>query len=76
MNCKYIFVILMYNHFEYVKYFKPIGVTCTTDKRVKDNIIDANQEEISNFNNQEFNIFQVLFYGIVLWVNFLFLMMK
>ncbi|KAL7533357.1 hypothetical protein ACHAXR_005180 [Thalassiosira sp. AJA248-18] len=26
--------------FEYVKYFKPIGVTCTTDSRVKGNIID------------------------------------
>ena len=27
--------------FEYVKYYKPLGVTCTTDLRVKDNIIDA-----------------------------------
>ena len=27
--------------FEYVKYFKPIGITCTTDRRIKDNIIDT-----------------------------------
>lgn len=27
--------------FEYVKYFKPLGVTCTTDRRVRDNIIDS-----------------------------------
>jgi len=27
--------------FEYVKYFKPLGVTCTTDRRVMDNIIDS-----------------------------------
>jgi 23S rRNA pseudouridine2604 synthase len=26
--------------FEYVKYWKPRGVICTTDKRIKDNIID------------------------------------
>ena len=27
--------------FEYVKYFKPLGVTCTTDPRVADNVVDA-----------------------------------
>ncbi|KAL9179228.1 hypothetical protein ACHAXT_008518 [Thalassiosira profunda] len=27
--------------FEYVKYFKPRGVTCTTDRRIEGNIIDA-----------------------------------
>jgi 16S rRNA U516 pseudouridylate synthase RsuA-like enzyme len=27
--------------FEYVKYFKPLGVTCTTDLRIKGNIIDS-----------------------------------
>lgn len=27
--------------FEYIKYWKPIGVTCTTDRRIKDNLIDA-----------------------------------
>ena len=26
--------------FEYIKYYKPLGVTCTTDSRIKDNIID------------------------------------
>jgi len=29
------------SHFEYVKYWKPCGVTCTTDSNIKDNIIDA-----------------------------------
>lgn len=32
---------LQTSSFEYVKYYKPIGVTCTTDLRIKDNIIDA-----------------------------------
>lgn len=27
--------------FEYIKYYKPLGVTCTTDSRIKDNIIDS-----------------------------------
>ena len=27
--------------FEYIKYWKPLGVTCTTDQRVKDNLIEA-----------------------------------
>ena len=27
--------------FEYVKYFKPRGVTCTTDARIDGNIVDA-----------------------------------
>jgi 23S rRNA pseudouridine2604 synthase len=27
-------------NFEYVKYYKPRGVTCTTDRRIKGNIID------------------------------------
>jgi 16S rRNA U516 pseudouridylate synthase RsuA-like enzyme len=27
--------------FEYVKYHKPTGVTCTTDPRIKDNIVDS-----------------------------------
>lgn len=27
--------------FEYIKYWKPIGVTCTTDRRIEDNLIDA-----------------------------------
>jgi len=28
-------------HFEYVKYWKPLGVTCTTDSKIQDNIIDS-----------------------------------
>lgn len=32
---------LQTSSFEYVKYYKPIGVTCTTDLRVRDNIIDS-----------------------------------
>ena len=31
--------------FEYVKYFKPLGVTCTTDQRIQSNIIDAIQSD-------------------------------
>ena len=31
--------------FEYVKYFKPLGVTCTTDQRIHNNIIDAIQSD-------------------------------
>ena len=31
--------------FEYVKYFKPLGVTCTTDQRIQGNIIDAIQSD-------------------------------
>jgi len=31
--------------FEYVKYFKPLGVTCTTDQRIQNNIIDAIQSD-------------------------------
>jgi len=27
--------------FEYIKFYKPLGVTCTTDSRIKDNIIDS-----------------------------------
>eukprot|EP00980_Cylindrotheca_fusiformis_P009522 scaffold2082_cov85-Cylindrotheca_fusiformis.AAC.2 len=27
--------------FEYIKYWKPLGVTCTTDRRIQDNLIDA-----------------------------------
>jgi 23S rRNA pseudouridine2604 synthase len=27
--------------FEYIKYWKPIGVICTTDRRIPDNIIDS-----------------------------------
>ena len=27
--------------YEYVKYFKPLGTICTTDSRIRDNIIDA-----------------------------------
>jgi pseudouridine synthase len=27
--------------FEYIKYWKPIGITCTTDRRIQDNLIDA-----------------------------------
>lgn len=33
------------NVFEYIKYWKPPGVTCTTDRRVEDNLIDALQED-------------------------------
>jgi len=29
------------SHFEYVKYWKPLGVTCTTDSTVRNNIIDS-----------------------------------
>jgi 23S rRNA pseudouridine2604 synthase len=29
------------SHFDYVKYWKPEGITCTTDSRRDDNIIDA-----------------------------------
>ncbi|KAL7492543.1 hypothetical protein ACHAWT_001615 [Skeletonema menzelii] len=36
---------LQTSSFEYVKYYKPIGVTCTTDLRIKDNIIDAIQQD-------------------------------
>lgn len=32
---------LQVEQFEYVKYFKPLGVTCTTDLRIHDNIIDS-----------------------------------
>jgi 23S rRNA pseudouridine2604 synthase len=28
-------------HFEYVKYYKPRGVICTTDRRIEGNILDA-----------------------------------
>jgi 23S rRNA pseudouridine2604 synthase len=31
--------------FEYIKYWKPLGVTCTTDRRIEDNLIDALQED-------------------------------
>ena len=31
--------------FEYVKYFKTLGVTCTTDQRIQNNIIDAIQSD-------------------------------
>ena len=33
--------LLNTDSFEYVKYYKPLGVTCTTDLRIKDNIIDS-----------------------------------
>eukprot|EP00979_Chaetoceros_neogracilis_P004046 scaffold702_cov220-Chaetoceros_neogracile.AAC.7 len=32
---------LQVEQFEYVKYFKPLGVTCSTDLRIHDNIIDS-----------------------------------
>ena len=32
---------LQTSSFEYVKYYKPLGVTCTTDLRIKDNIIHS-----------------------------------
>ena len=32
---------LQTSSFEYVKYYKPIGVTCTTDLRIQNNIIDS-----------------------------------
>jgi len=32
---------LQTSSFEYVKYFKPLGVTCTTDLRIKGNIIES-----------------------------------
>merc|ERR1712083_860230 len=28
------------NHFEYIKYWKPKGIICTTDMNIKHNIID------------------------------------
>lgn len=31
------------SHFEYIKYYKPVGVTCTTDPKIKNNIIDSIQ---------------------------------
>lgn len=31
--------------FEYIKYWKPLGVTCTTDRRIYDNLIDALQQD-------------------------------
>lgn len=31
--------------FEYIKYWKPLGVTCTTDRRISDNLIDALQDD-------------------------------
>ena len=36
-------VKLIKPHFQYIKYYKPVGVTCTTDPKVKDNIIDSLQ---------------------------------
>ena len=27
--------------FDYIKYWKPIGVTCTTDRRIENNLINA-----------------------------------
>lgn len=32
---------IMTSTFQYIKYWKPLGVTCTTDRRIKDNLIDA-----------------------------------
>lgn len=32
--------LLVGQNFEYVKYWKPRGIVCTTDRRIKDNIID------------------------------------
>lgn len=29
------------SHFEYIKYYKPAGVTCTTDANIRGNIIDS-----------------------------------
>jgi len=29
------------SHFQYIKYWKPLGVTCTTDPTITDNIIDS-----------------------------------
>jgi 23S rRNA pseudouridine2604 synthase len=31
-------------NFDYVKYWKPVGVTCTTDRKIAGNIIDALEE--------------------------------
>jgi pseudouridine synthase len=31
--------------FEYIKYWKPVGVTCTTDRRIPDNLIDTLQDD-------------------------------
>lgn len=31
--------------FEYIKYWKPLGVTCTTDQRIENNLIDALKED-------------------------------
>jgi len=36
---------LQMDQFEYVKYFKPLGVTCTTDLRIRDNIIDSIEQD-------------------------------
>ena len=33
------------SNFEYIKYYKPRGVICTTDRRIKGNIIDALTEK-------------------------------
>ena len=33
------------NVFEYIKYWKPVGVICTTDRRIKGNILDALEQE-------------------------------
>lgn len=34
-----------FDTFEYIKYWKPLGVTCTTDQRMGDNIIDALKDD-------------------------------
>ncbi len=31
------------SHFQYVKYYKPVGITCTTDSKIRGNIIDSIQ---------------------------------
>ena len=32
------------SHFQYIKFYKPVGVTCTTDLKIKDNIIHSIQK--------------------------------
>ena len=39
-------------HFEYVKYWKPRGVICTTDRRISGNIIDAITSKQSGYRPQ------------------------
>ena len=42
--------------FEYIKYWKPIGVTCTTDRRIDDNLIDSLYQDGCNPKSRVFPV--------------------